>query len=254
MALEVVVCVKLAYDETQIPIEGDKLLLEKAPVKVSDIDKNAIEEAVRIKEKFGGSVTVISVVTGPYDETILNEALAMGADKAFIVEGIGGTNPARTAKAIAEVIRKMGIKYDLILCGEGSSDQYSCAVAPMLAEYLSIPSITFAGKLEIEGNVIRGERLLETGYELVETELPAVVSVTSEINEPRIPSVLQIMKAGKKEKISVKSSDLNLEAPNVDLVEVKAYVRERLRKKFEGNLEPALREVISVLREKGVIS
>jgi electron transfer flavoprotein beta subunit len=124
----------------------------------------------------------------------------------------------------------------------------------MLAEYLSIPSITFAGKLEIEGNVIRGERLLETGYELVETELPAVVSVTSEINEPRIPSVLQIMKAGKKEKISVKSSDLNLEAPNVDLVEVKAYVRERLRKKFEGNLEPALREVISVLREKGVIS
>jgi electron transfer flavoprotein beta subunit len=81
VALEVVVCVKLAYDETQIPIEGDKLLLEKAPVKVSDIDKNAIEEAVRIKEKLGGSVTVISVVTGPYDETILNEALAMGADK-----------------------------------------------------------------------------------------------------------------------------------------------------------------------------
>jgi electron transfer flavoprotein beta subunit len=254
VALEVVVCVKLTHDETQIPIEGEKLLVEKAPIKVSDIDKNAIEEAVRIKEKLGGSVTVISVVTGPYDEAVLNEALAMGADRAFIVEGISGTNPVRTAKAIAEVIRKMGIKYDLILCGEGSSDQYSCAIAPMLAEYLSIPVITFVGKLEIEGNVIRGERLLEKGYELVETELPAVVSVTSEINEPRIPSVLQVMRAGKREKVLVKSSDLDLKTPNVDLVDVKAYLRERLRKKIEGDLESALREVISVLREKGVIS
>jgi electron transfer flavoprotein beta subunit len=124
----------------------------------------------------------------------------------------------------------------------------------MLAEYLSIPVITFVGKLEIEGNVIRGERLLEKGYELVETELPAVVSVTSEINEPRIPSVLQVMRAGKREKVLVKSSDLDLKTPNVDLVDVKAYLRERLRKKIEGDLESALREVISVLREKGVIS
>ncbi|MEM0017651.1 MAG: electron transfer flavoprotein subunit beta/FixA family protein [Candidatus Korarchaeum sp.] len=251
--MEVVVCVKLAYDETQIPIEGDKLLLERSPVKVSDIDKNAIEEAVRIKEKFGGTLTSITVITGPYDEAVLNEAIAMGIDRAVIVRGLEGHNPFKTAKAVAEVLRKKGIKYDIILCGEGSSDQYSCAFAPILAEHLSIPAITFVGKLEVNGSGVRAERLLETGYEVVEASLPAVVSVTSEINEPRIPSVLQIMKAGKKEKILVSSEELDLSVPELEVSDVRAYVKERMRKRL-GDIETALKEVLGVLKEKGVIS
>lgn len=252
--MEVVVCVKLVYDETQVPVEGDKLLIEKTPVKVSDIDKNAIEEAVRIKEKLGGTVTAVTVVTGPYDETVLNEAMAMGIDRTLVVEGLRGHNPLKTAKAVAETLKRKGIDYDLILCGEGSSDQYSCAFAPILAEYLSIPVITFVGKLEIDGSSLRAERFLETGYEVVEASLPAVVSVTSEINEPRIPSVLQIMRAGRREKVSVRSEELNLTAPELKVSEIKAYVRERMRKKIEGDLDIALREVLGVLKEKGVVS
>ncbi|MCS7103757.1 MAG: hypothetical protein NZ992_07770, partial [Candidatus Korarchaeum sp.] len=76
------------------------------------------------------------MVTGPYDETVLNEAMAMGVDRAVIVEGLKGHNPLKTAKAVAEVLKRKSINYDLILCGEGSSDQYSCAFAPTLAEYL----------------------------------------------------------------------------------------------------------------------
>ncbi len=252
--MEVVVCVKLAYDETQIPVEGDILLLERAPVKVSDIDRNAIEEAVRIKEKLGGTVTAITVVTGPYDETVLNEAIAMGVDRAVIVEGLREHNPLKTARAVAETLRRKGIKYDLILCGEGSSDQYSCAFAPALAEYLSIPVLTFVGKLEVDGNCVRAERFLETGYERVESDLPAIVSVTSEINEPRIPSVLQVMKAGRKEKVQVRSEELDLTAPELKVSEIRAYVRERLRKKLDGGMETALKEILEILREKGVIS
>lgn len=252
--MDAVVCLKLVYDETQIPIEGDKLLLERTPVKVSDIDKNAIEEAVRIKEKLGGTVTAITVVTGPYDEAVLNEAIAMGIDRAIVIEGLEGHNPAKTAKAVAEVLKREKLNYDIIICGEGSSDQYSCAFAPMLAEYLSLPVVTFVGKLEVEGGKLKAERFLETGHEFVETELPAVVSVTSEINEPRIPSVLQIMRAGKKEKSTYKASELDLTAPELKVIEVRAYVKERMRKKLEGDMGIILREVVNVLREKGVIS
>lgn len=253
-SVDVVVCLKLVYDETQIPTEGDKLLLERAPVKVSDIDKNAVEEAVRIKEKFGGTVTAITVVTGPYDDAVLNEALAMGVDRAVVVEGLKGHNPAKTAKAVAEVLKREKLNYDMIICGEGSSDQYSCAFAPMLAEYLSLPVVTFVGKLEVENGKLRAERFLETGYEVVEAPLPAVISVTSEINEPRIPSVLQIMKAGKKEKSFVNAKELDLASPELEVIEVKAYVRERLRKKLEGDISAILSEIVRVLRESGVVS
>lgn len=251
--MDVVVCLKLVYDETQIPIEGDKLLLERAPVKLSDIDKNALEEAVRIKERAGGTVTAVTVVTGPYDEAVLNEAIAMGVDRTIVVRGLSGHNPAKTAKAVAEVLKGKEIGYDLILCGEGSSDQYSCAFAPMLAEYLSIPVITFVGRLEVNGTTLRAERLLETGYEVVEVSLPAVVSVTSEINEPRIPSVLQIMKAGKREKIVISSEELDIAAPELMISEVKAYVKERMRRRIEGDIEAALNEILRVLEEKGVV-
>ncbi len=254
--MDVIACVKLVYDETQIPVEGDQLLLDQAPVKISDIDKNAVEEAARIKEETGGSVTIAVIVTGPFDETILKEALAMGADRAIIVEGddLKGHNPFRTAQALIKALQSKDIKFDLILCGEGSSDQYSCALPAMLGEMLSLPVITFAGKLEINGGKVRAERYLEGGFETVEAPLPAVVSVMTEINEPRIPTVLQIMKAGKKEKIQVNSSELNLSYPEISLVGIEAYVKERARERLEGDLDEIVKKISDVLQERGVLA
>lgn len=249
--MEIVVCAKLVYDETQMSVEGGKLLVEQAPIKLSDIDRNAVEAAVRIKEELGGTVTLALVVTGPFDETILKEALAMGADRAIIVDGeeVKGHNPYRTALAIIKSLERSKIKPDLVLCGEGSSDQYSCALPAMMAELLSIPIATFVGRMEVGGDRLRVERYLEGGYEVLELPLPAVVSVTSEINEPRIPTVLQIMKAGKKERIQVSASDLSLEFPIIELVDTKAYVRERRRERVEGSVDEAVERIMKVLEE-----
>ncbi len=253
--MEIVACAKLVYDETQMPAEGDRLLVDQAPVKISDIDRNAIEEAVRIKEELGGRVTLAVVVTGPFDETILKEALAMGADRALLVEGeiVKGHNPYRTALAIVKALERDGTKPDLIVCGEGSSDQYSCALPAMIAEIMSLPVATFVGRLEVKDNKLIVERYLEGGSEVLEVPLPAVISVTSEINEPRIPTVLQIMKAGKKEKNSVDASELDLRFPTIDLVEIRAYVRERRRERIEGSVEEVVNRIVEVLEEKGVI-
>ncbi len=253
--MDIVACAKLVYDETQIPVEDGRLLVDQAPVKISDADLNALEEAAQIKEREGGTVTAIVVVTGPFDEAVLSEALAMNVDRAIIVEGeeVSGHNPYRTAQAISNVIKRENISYDLIICGEGSSDQYSCALPAMIGEMLSIPVITFAGKLEISEGKVRAERYLESRFEILEAPLPAVISVTPEINEPRIPTVLQIMKARKKEKIRLKASDLNLNYPDIELIGMKAYVRERLRQKIEGSMDGAVSKVLEVLKEKGVV-
>ncbi len=253
--MDLVVCTKLVYDETQIPVEDGSLMIDQAPVKISDADLNALEEAARIKEGEGGTVTAIIVATGPFDDAVLNEALAMNVDRAFIVEGdeVAGHNPYRTAQAICEVIQKENIKYDLILCGEGSSDQYSCALPAMIGEILGIPVITFAGKLEVYGDKIRAERYLESGFEVLEVSLPAVISVTPEINEPRIPTVLQIMRAKKKEKVRIKASDLTLSYPVIELVGMKAYVRERLREKLEGSTSEIIDRILEIFEEKRVI-
>ncbi|MDK2372341.1 MAG: electron transfer flavoprotein subunit beta/FixA family protein [Candidatus Korarchaeota archaeon] len=248
-------CVKLVYDETQMPVEGDRLLVDQAPVKISDIDRNAIEEAVKIKEELGGRVTLAVVVTGPLDEAILKEALAMGADRALIVEGdaVKGHNPYRTAQAIVKALKRDGIDPNLVVCGEGSSDQYSCALPAMIAEMLSLPVATFVGKLEVKEGKLVVERYLEGGFETAEVPLPAVISVTSEVNEPRIPTVLQIMKAGKKERSSVDASELDLKFPPIELVEIKAYVKERRREKVEGSVNEVVDRIVKVLEEKGVI-
>ncbi len=253
--MEVVACVKLVYDETQMPVEGDRLLVDQAPVKISDIDRNAIEEAVKIKEELGGRVTLAVVVTGSFDEAILKEALAMGADRSLIVEGdvVKGHNPYRTAQAIVKALERDGINPDLVVCGEGSSDQYSCALPAMIAEILSLPVATFVGRLEVKEDKLVVERYLEWGFETAEVPLPAVISVTSEVNEPRIPTVLQIMKAGKKERSTVDASELDLKFPPIELVEMKAYVKERRREKIEGGVDEVVDRIVKVLEEKGVI-
>ena len=253
--MRLVACVKLVYDETQIPITDDGFDLDSAPVKVSDMDMNAVEEAVRIKEEHGGDVTAVLVVTGPFDEAVMKEALAIGADRALVVDGepVRGHNPLRTAKAIMGALKEVGIEPDLILCGEGSSDQYSCLLAPMLAELMGLPAATFAVSLKVEDGKAIVERALETGYEVLEVPLPAVISVTSEINEPRIPTVLQIMRAGKKERHDVDPGNLDLASPEVRVVEMKPFIKERRRERIE-DVEKAISKVLSVLKEKGVIS
>jgi electron transfer flavoprotein beta subunit len=214
--VNIIVCVKQTYDLQQVRIrkETRQPVLENVPLTLGSIDKNALEEAVRIKEKAGGKITAVSAGPESLEDTI-KEALAMGADEAILVIApeLDGIESALSASLLAEAIRQAGSP-DLILLGEGSTDNYSGQVGPRLAELLNLPQLTFVKSMNIEGRDLTAVRSLENRFEDVEVELPAVVTVVSEINEPRIPAVTQILKAGRKPKKILKPADAGINVKN----------------------------------------
>jgi electron transfer flavoprotein beta subunit len=210
--MNIIVCVKQTYDLQQVRIrkETRQPVLENVPLTLGNIDKNAIEEAVRIKEKSGGKITAVSVGPETLEDTI-KEALAMGADEAFLIVDprLDRIESALSAALLAKAIVQAG-PFDLVLLGEGSTDNYSGQVGPRLAELLDLPQLTFVKSMAIEGRTLKAARSLEDDLEEVEVDLPALVTVVSEINEPRIPAVTQILKAGRKPKRMVRPEDVGV--------------------------------------------
>ena len=215
--VRILVCIKQAVDVSQVKVDAAtrRLITVDAPKKISDFDKNALEEAIRIKEKLGGEVFTVTV--GPEDaKTTVREALAMGADKAYLISDpiFENSDTLATSYILAEAIKKIG-PFDLILCGEASIDSFSAQVGPRLAERLGIPLIAYARKLSLEGDTVTAERGLEDCSETVKAKMPALVTVTKEINEPRIPSLMAIMKASKKEIVLWKAADIGVASEKV---------------------------------------
>jgi len=210
--VRILVCVKMAIDVSQVKVDTAtrRLVTVDAPKKISDFDKNALEEAVRLKEKLGGEI--ITVTVGPEDaKTTVREALAMGADKAYVISDptFEGSDTLAISYILVEAVKKLG-PFDLILCGEASIDSFSAQVGPRLAERLNIPLITYVKKFSLDGDVVTVERSLEDSYETVRAKMPVLLTVTKELNEPRIPSLMAIMKASKKEVVLWKAVDLNI--------------------------------------------
>lgn len=215
--VKILVCVKQAIDVSQVKVDtaSHRLITVDAPKKISDFDKNALEEAIRLKEKFGGEVITLTV--GPEDaKTTIREALAIGADKSYIVSDpmFEGSDTLATSFILAEAFKKLG-PFDLILCGEASVDSFSAQVGPRLADRLNIPLIAYVKKLSLEGDVVVAERNLEDSYEIIKAKTPVLLTVTKELNEPRIPSLMSIMKAAKKEVVMWKASDLGISSEKV---------------------------------------
>jgi len=198
--MDIIVCLKQNVDMKQIRIKKDtrEPVLEGLPLLFGDMDKNALEEAVRIREKIGGKVIALSLGSMKLKETI-KDALAGGADEAVVlIDPLFAKADSRgTAKALAKAIQKIG-KFDLIILGEGSTDNYSGQTGPRLAEILDLPSITYVKQVEFADGKIKATRNMEESFEVVESRLPALMTVTTGINEPRIPSLMQILKAAKK--------------------------------------------------------
>lgn len=210
--MRILVCIKQALDVSQIKADKatGRLILVNVPKKISDFDKNALEEAIRLKAKFGGEVLTVTVGTEDAKTTV-REALAMGADRACIISdpAFEESDTLATSYILAEAVKKIG-QFDLILCGETSIDGYSAQIGPRLAERLSIPVVTYVRKLSLEGSVVTVERTLEDCYETIRVETPALFTVTKELNEPRIPTLMAIMKASKKEVTMWKAADLGI--------------------------------------------
>lgn len=250
--LKIIVCVKQALDVTQIKADPvtRQLITVDAKRKISDFDKNAIEAALQIKEKQEAEVTALTV-SAEDAKMILREALAIGADKAYMVTDLlfEGSDTLVTSYILAEAIRKIG-EFDIILCGEASVDSYSAQVGSRLAERLGIPQIAYARKLSIEGNVLTAERTLEDCYETVKAKIPVLVTVTSETNTPRIPSLMAIMKASKKEIATWTSQDLGISKEKVGKTASAIQVTEVLAPKVERKKIVITGETAAEIAEK----
>lgn len=236
----IIACFKWVIDEAYIRHNASgQLDLTSVDYKISNFDRNAIEEAVRLKETHQGKVIALTLGV-PEDAKGVRDALSRGPDEAYFIAdpSFANQDAHQTASILAEVIRTRIVTYNLILCGEGSSDFYNQQVGPRLAEALNIPCISFAQRLAIEGDQLEADRRVEEGIETLRTNLPAVATVLPEINVPRIPSVKNALMASKKPVITIKKEEIPY-APKAQLqtVDLTASNLERHCQKFQT--EPA---------------
>jgi electron transfer flavoprotein beta subunit len=257
---KIIVCVKQAVDVTQIRTDPAtrQLITADAPRKISDIDKNALEEAIRIKEKQGGEV--IALTMGDENaKTALREALAIGADKAYHLNdpAFQNTDTCVTSLILAEAVKKIGA-FDLVMCGETTIDSFAGITSQRVAERLGIPLIMYARGLSLEGGSVTAESVLEDRYETVKAKTPALITVIKGINEPRIPSLMAIMKASKKEVVIWNAEALGMSkeklTSNLEIVEVLAPKMERRKIVIKGETPAEIADKLAkALIQEGVI-
>lgn len=216
--MRTIVCIKHAIDVNQLRLDATSksAVLTGAARRISDIDKNALEEAVRIREKQGGEAIALTI--GPPEaKEALREALAMGMDQAHLITDsrFANLDTGVTSAVLAAAISKLGT-FDLVLTGEATIDSFSSQVGPRLAEHLSIPQVTYVRKLTLENGRITAERDLEDSYEVVEANTPVLVTVTKEVNSPRLPSLMAILAASKKEIKTLTAVDLCIQESSLE--------------------------------------
>ena len=217
--MNIVVCVKYVPDaQGDRSFEADNTTdREAVDGLLSELDEYAVEEALKIVEAGEGEVTVLTM--GPEDAVAaVKKGLQMGADKGVLIsdEAIAGSDAVATSLVLAKAISKIG-GVDLVLTGLASTDGSMSVVPAMLAERLGLPQVTFASELSVEGGTVSIRRDGADASETVEASLPAVVSVTDQINEPRYPSFKGIMAAKKKPVETWSLADLGVDAGQVGL-------------------------------------
>jgi len=238
--VRIIVLVKQVLQTADLKVDRNtkSIITQGVPKVISETDKNAIEEAVRLKEKHGGKITAISL--GPPEaKEALREALAMGVDEACLLTDpqFDGSDSHAIANVLAAAITKI-LDYDLVLCGAYSEDSFAFQVGPRVAEVCNLPQITYAAKLSLEGEKATVERDLEDERQTVESKLPCLVTVGREINEPRLPTLMAIMAASKKPTNIWKAADLNLSPDEIG---------------FNGSLVETLRSTVAVGERKRVM-
>jgi len=187
------------------------------PPVIDPYGEYAVEAALRIKETLGGKVTAISLGTNQLRD-VIKKPLSMGADELVLLEDetFADSDSWSTAYAIAMAVKKIG-DYDLILCGREASDWNSGQVGSGIAEILGLPSVTLVKKIDITDGKARVERLTADGYEVIELPLPALVTISNELGEPRYPTIKGIMAAKKKEPVVWKPADIGLDPAQVGM-------------------------------------
>jgi electron transfer flavoprotein beta subunit len=216
--MNMIVCCKQVIDPEAPPasfkVDADRKTVTLPPSISPVIDpyaEYAVEAALRIKDAQGGKITALSLGTDLLPD-VVKKPLAMGADELVLLEdeAFGGGDSYSTAYALAMAIKKLG-DYDLIFCGRQASDWDAGQVGLGIAEILGLPSVTLARKVELTDGKVRVERVADDGYEVISMALPAVITVSNELGEPRYPTIKGIMVAKRKEPIVWKPADIGVE-------------------------------------------
>lgn len=264
MPLNIAVLVKASLDPNMLRSKtSGEVDVDNIPLAVSEYDKNAVEAAIQLRDRYGGKIVVVSALTwGPLPkrsreiEQVIRETLAMGADEAHVVvdEALIPGDPNTTAAALASLLTRLG-DFDLYITGEASMDMISSQVGAQVAALLGIPFLSYARGIEYVDGVIRVKRDLEDRLETVEAPTPVVVSVTGEINKPRIPTLIQIRRAFRKPIKKYSLADLGVELPaKPSLEELRVVTVQRKNVIIEGeSLEEIAEKLIDALIKEGVI-
>ncbi|KPK20237.1 MAG: electron transfer flavoprotein subunit beta [Dehalococcoidia bacterium SG8_51_3] len=261
--MNVVVCLKQVPGTTQVKIdlETNTLIREGIENIINPFDTYAIEEGVRLRERFGGKVTVISM--GPTQaEAALREAISLGADKGVLLSdaAFAGADTWATSCTLSMALRKLK-PYDLVVCGRQTLDGDTGQVGPQLAEMLCLPFIAYVNRIEeIADGKMRVRRMVEDGYEVMESHLPAVITVVKEINTPRLPSLRGIARS-KSASIPVWGvKDLNIDPGRVGMagsftrvVKIFSPQQDRQGEIFQGDIEKQVDCLIGRLKDNGLI-
>lgn len=218
--MNIIVCIKQVPETTEVRINPETNTLIREGVKsiINPFDMYAIEEAVRLKERFGGRVTVLTMGP-PQADSALREALSMGADEGILVcdRAFAGSDTWATSYTLSAAIKKIGA-FDLIICGKQASDGDTAQVGPGISAHLNVPQVTYVKKIEeVKDKLARVERMTEEGFEIIEVPLPALITVVKEINTPRLPSLKGMMRAKQAKIIHWRAADIAAEPDCVGL-------------------------------------
>lgn len=252
--MNIIVCAKQVVDisEMKIDTSTNKPILTGLDKKVNEIDKNAVEEAIKIKDEHGGKITVITVGEADAKER-MKEMLAMGADEGIIITPQDDMDYASLTTIIAKAIQKIG-EYDIVLCGEASTDMFSGQVGPRLAGILNIPQITYVQKIEATSDKISAERNIGDTIISMESAYPVLLTVTKEINEPRLPSLMQILAAANKpiQDWTLESLDVSVE-PKINSIDLQGISMERKNIIYEDDSDESIQKLVDNLAKEGVL-
>lgn len=252
--MKVVVCVKQIPDPaTPYQLEEGTNWLVRPPDQVlDDTDRYGVEMGLQIAQANEGTVTLVSM--GPTGNAQgIRQALAMGADKAVIVDddALRGSDALATSRVLAAAISEEG--FDLVIAGTESTDGYAGVVPQMVAELLDVPALTYATRVNIESDGVEIHRQTAVGYDVVSSPLPALVSVTAGVVEPRYPTFKGIMDAKKKPVETKSATDLGVELPEMQVVESVSDAPERSAGRKVEDEGEAFNEIVALLEQKKVI-
>lgn len=243
---DIIVLVKQIPDLEQIkanPSTGEPMV-KNVPIKMETLSENAIEAAVQVKEKNGGKITAI-IFGDAQSSAIMKKAYAMGVDEGFVITGYAGNNPSYTARVLADKIVK--IKHDLVILGNQSADSITGLLPGMISKLLGEPLLGNASSIEIGSGIARIRRIQEDRTTLTSVKMPAIISVTQEINQPRLPAVMQILAAGRKP-IKTENAAIPL-MEYTSILSNRAPKSERKKIVFE-DVEKGVPEIVKVLKEE----